>query len=170
MMNSNVSFLAIATFLGTIVLLPCICLLAWRRTRSRNPEFRFQYSIMDIWGITLGMAPTMWLVAQLAEHTDGALWILAYLVPHQLAGVFIFRLDTPSFRVSPDDSLLKRTLQTIGGVILGTFLPLLTFVILGALVLAIPTVPIWAPLVALVLALKKTRPKSTPNSQGHQNG
>jgi hypothetical protein len=117
--NSEPPFVGIVAFLATLVVLPCLCLLAWRRTRALNPEFRLQYSITDIWGITLGMAPTLWLVTQFGKHNDADLWILLWLLPHQLAGVFLFRLDSPSFRVSVGDSLLKRTLQTAGGVLLG---------------------------------------------------
>lgn len=96
----------------------------WRRTRKENPAFRLHFRITDLWAATLGLAPS---IAILASHlksntnnAEAAPVLALLLIPYQLGGMLYMFLDT-----RPDSPTRRAAV--------GSFLALLFGALLGCI-------------------------------------
>lgn len=127
------------------------CWLVWKQAQAANPSARLQFRIIDLWFLALALSPTL----SVATQMDGEILVLFLLlmIPHQIAGAFIFRLDAPRFRIQADEPTWKIAVMTVSGTLLGWIMPILTLVIgialLAALALILISLPISLPLMLI---------------------
>lgn len=120
-------------FLPATLFVPVATMAAlWWFAKRHSPDFRIQLSIVDLWVMALCFSFTAWVAVLIhrSHRTGDALFLIALLVLHQLAGAFFMyvleRLTPEVVRGSPMPLIL------LAGNLVGlTLFPAITLCIVG---------------------------------------
>jgi len=145
-----------------IVLIACWSY--WIHARRKSPGLKFNFGITDIWGLILGLSPVLAYAGHALKSGSEAdpTLVALFLIPHQLAGVFLCVLRTQEAGVVQAPAL-HSVMTAFGGAILGaTLLSSFSIAALFFLILVAVTFPISLPIVfVLILGLfRKPREKA----------
>jgi hypothetical protein len=123
----------------------------WREKKSQFPSAQFRYRITDLWALVVALSPSLIFFAREmnASRDSGlGLWIvyIALLLPHQLGGVLLMKVDPFTKSDMVERSAWSSAVQVVVGGWLGLILPILSSFLLFLLFATLALIPVLAPI------------------------